>query len=401
MDADLLGQPLGRARVRRRLRHVRFADGSVSQAGRQHRDSSADGRPAVPAGPSSSMLWTGRSAWPSRAGAPTRSAGPAPAACMCATSSPPRPGAWPSADVDGPTGGRPEHGTRGHHPPQWATVDDADPPDPDPAKESGSGHEPSPTRVSSGTEPDGTEPGGNRRAFLGLLAGGAAVAAGGAVAWRLLGQDPAPVEAAPDHHDRGPEAADHGEHAPAAADPRSAARERQRRHARRSCSARSRCPASASPRTSRRASPSPPSTAVPVTGPTPPCPAQLGNVVIAGHRTTYSKPFNRLNELQPGDLVTMTTADGRFDYQVRGIVIVPGEAVDIATQSLRPHGHAVRLPSPGIGPSAHRGQAPPARRRAAPRSTPTRPCPRSRPAPRPTTTRSPSAPATPSPTTGT
>src|SRR6478735_7368910 len=62
-------------------------------------------------------------------------------------------------------------------------------------------------------------------------------------------------------------------------------------------------------------------------------PGALGNVVIAGHRTTYSKPFNRLNELQPGDLVTMTTADGRFDYEVRGIVIVPGEAVDIATQT--------------------------------------------------------------------
>ncbi len=62
-------------------------------------------------------------------------------------------------------------------------------------------------------------------------------------------------------------------------------------------------------------------------------PGELGNVVIAGHRTTYSKPFNRLNELQPGDVVTMTTADGRFDYQVRGIVIVPGEAVDIAAQS--------------------------------------------------------------------
>ena len=62
-------------------------------------------------------------------------------------------------------------------------------------------------------------------------------------------------------------------------------------------------------------------------------PGALGNVVIAGHRTTYSKPFNRLNDLQPGDQVTMTTAEGRFVYQVRGVVIVPGEAVDIATQT--------------------------------------------------------------------
>ena len=62
-------------------------------------------------------------------------------------------------------------------------------------------------------------------------------------------------------------------------------------------------------------------------------PGELGNVVIAGHRTTYSKPFNRLDALQPGDPVVMTTADGRFTYQVRGIVIVPGEAIDIAEQS--------------------------------------------------------------------
>ena len=62
-------------------------------------------------------------------------------------------------------------------------------------------------------------------------------------------------------------------------------------------------------------------------------PGELGNVVIAGHRTTYSKPFNRLDALQPGDPVVMTTADGRNTYQVRGIVIVPGEAIDIAEQS--------------------------------------------------------------------
>jgi LPXTG-site transpeptidase (sortase) family protein len=62
-------------------------------------------------------------------------------------------------------------------------------------------------------------------------------------------------------------------------------------------------------------------------------PGELGNVVIAGHRTTYTKPFNRLDALQPGDPIVMTTPAGRFTYQVRGIVIVPGEAIDIAEQS--------------------------------------------------------------------
>ncbi|WP_208027674.1 class E sortase [Rhabdothermincola sediminis] len=62
-------------------------------------------------------------------------------------------------------------------------------------------------------------------------------------------------------------------------------------------------------------------------------PGGLGNVVIAGHRTTYSKPFARLNELEAGDRVILTTADARFVYEVRGVITVPAEWVDIAAQS--------------------------------------------------------------------
>jgi sortase A len=36
-------------------------------------------------------------------------------------------------------------------------------------------------------------------------------------------------------------------------------------------------------------------------------PCEAGNVAIAGHRTTYGHPFNRLNELGPGDEVELTT----------------------------------------------------------------------------------------------
>ena len=173
----------------------------------------------------------------------------------------------------------------------------------------------------------------DRRAFLGALAGGAVVVVGGAVAWQVLGRDPTAVATAPS------------------------------------------TTTTAAPTLQITANTLPP---LPVPDPLPEnahadtpqvvigiielprigvsaelqegitltainrgpghwphtaMPGALGNVVIAGHRTTYSKPFNRLNELQPGDVVTMTTADGRFDYQVRGVVIVPGEAVDIATQS--------------------------------------------------------------------
>ena len=201
-----------------------------------------------------------------------------------------------------------------------------------------SGSDPTPGPWTDAAAAHGSEgaagAGGNRRAFLGLLAGGAAVVAGGAVAWRVFGQDPGPVDAAP-----------------------------------------ATTTTSAPPHLQVTASTLPP---LPIPDPLPENanadtpqvvlgtielpriditadiqegitltainrgpghwpntakPGQLGNVVIAGHRTTYSKPFNRLNELQPGDVVTMTTADGRFDYQVRGIVIVPGEAVDIAAQS--------------------------------------------------------------------
>lgn len=62
-------------------------------------------------------------------------------------------------------------------------------------------------------------------------------------------------------------------------------------------------------------------------------PGELGNVVVAGHRTTYTKPFNRLNELAPGDQVIFTTAEGRSVYEVRDVIVVPEAWIDIAAQS--------------------------------------------------------------------
>lgn len=47
-----------------------------------------------------------------------------------------------------------------------------------------------------------------------------------------------------------------------------------------------------------------------------PLPGQPGNVALAGHRTTYAAPFNRLDELQPGDEITFETLQGRFTYRV-------------------------------------------------------------------------------------
>ncbi len=47
-----------------------------------------------------------------------------------------------------------------------------------------------------------------------------------------------------------------------------------------------------------------------------PLPGQAGNSGIAGHRTTYGAPFNRIDELVPGDEITITTPQGRFLYKV-------------------------------------------------------------------------------------
>jgi sortase A len=46
-----------------------------------------------------------------------------------------------------------------------------------------------------------------------------------------------------------------------------------------------------------------------------PC-GRAGNVGIAGHRTTYGRPFNRINEMRPGDTVTLVTPVSRCTYQV-------------------------------------------------------------------------------------
>lgn len=50
--------------------------------------------------------------------------------------------------------------------------------------------------------------------------------------------------------------------------------------------------------------------------PSTPLPGQAGNVGIAGHRTTYGAPFNRIDELIPGDEIVVATVQGTFTYEV-------------------------------------------------------------------------------------
>ena len=49
-----------------------------------------------------------------------------------------------------------------------------------------------------------------------------------------------------------------------------------------------------------------------------PQPGQAGNAAIAGHRTTYGAPFSRIDELAPGDKITVTTLHGTWNYLVVG-----------------------------------------------------------------------------------
>jgi sortase A len=53
-----------------------------------------------------------------------------------------------------------------------------------------------------------------------------------------------------------------------------------------------------------------------------PLPGQPGNAAIAGHRTTYGAPFSRLDELDRGDPILVTTRQGRFRYEVSSKTVV-------------------------------------------------------------------------------
>ena len=85
-------------------------------------------------------------------------------------------------------------------------------------------------------------------------------------------------------------------------------------------------------------------------------PGELGNVVVAGHRTSHNADFRRLDELVPGDQVvfeldltegferddgvevTSPTPDvstGRHVYVVHSVEIVPPDAMWVVTQDYR------------------------------------------------------------------
>jgi sortase A len=47
-----------------------------------------------------------------------------------------------------------------------------------------------------------------------------------------------------------------------------------------------------------------------------PLPCEVGNVSIAGHRTTYGRPFHNVDKLEVGDEITLETPIGSCTYEV-------------------------------------------------------------------------------------
>lgn len=61
-------------------------------------------------------------------------------------------------------------------------------------------------------------------------------------------------------------------------------------------------------------------------------PGQKGNCVISGHRTTKTKPFNRLDELKSGDIISIDNPRGHYEYTVYSVYAInPAENVTLTT----------------------------------------------------------------------
>jgi sortase A len=91
-----------------------------------------------------------------------------------------------------------------------------------------------------------------------------------------------------------------------------------------------------------------------------PLPCEAGNVAIAGHRTTYGRPFNKIDTMRPGDIVELITPfnDCKYaavnpfaghanpwvvtpdDFSVIDVPGLPKNAYDLTLTSCHPKGSA-------------------------------------------------------------
>lgn len=62
-------------------------------------------------------------------------------------------------------------------------------------------------------------------------------------------------------------------------------------------------------------------------------PGQAGNCVISGHRTTFTRPFNRIDELESGDALFLENPRGKYEYSVYGSFLI-NPAEDVTQQTI-------------------------------------------------------------------
>lgn len=65
-------------------------------------------------------------------------------------------------------------------------------------------------------------------------------------------------------------------------------------------------------------------------------PGEVGNVVVAAHRTSHGGPFRDIDQLVAGDVVEFNTAAGVIEYTVTGTQIVQPDAVWIVNPTDTP-----------------------------------------------------------------
>jgi len=63
---------------------------------------------------------------------------------------------------------------------------------------------------------------------------------------------------------------------------------------------------------------------------------ESGNMVVAGHRVTNSKPFRNIDQLKPGDEIIVTTHGRQAIYRTASTFVVSPDRVDIADPTPTP-----------------------------------------------------------------
>jgi sortase A len=60
-------------------------------------------------------------------------------------------------------------------------------------------------------------------------------------------------------------------------------------------------------------------------------PGEVGNFAVAGHRTTYGAPLNRIADLRTGDAIVVETENGWYTYRFRTLEYVTPTEVEVLT----------------------------------------------------------------------